>query len=108
MSDNLQYGVLYRRKRDDNSKPYVCMDDVTHISIEDALREANNFYGEGGWSEDQNWMLLGMFSIDMANGQIIPLYNRAQLLHLLEDMQRESCHKQTIVHSRKFYHGSYA
>ena len=70
---NLQYGVLTRQTH--NGKTYAFLDDATNFTEGQALYEA--------YHSDRN-DLLGIFSVNMATGEIKQVMNRAELIAYCE------------------------
>ena len=70
---NIQFGVLTRRTH--NGKTYAFLDDATNFTEGQALNEA--------YHSDKN-DLLGIFSVNMATGEIKQVMNRAELIAYCE------------------------
>jgi hypothetical protein len=97
---NCQFGVLTRQTC--QGKAYAFLEDATKFTEGQALDEAMSF--------DTN-DLLGLFSIDMATGDIKPVMNRAELVDCCEARTRSEMsdgekEDQRTIDRHNFVHGT--
>lgn len=89
----MQYGLLLKDTGDLTGRTFVCMDEVTHDTLADAISEAASIYAvehKRIKSMDGTYKLpssvVGIFSVEPTTGDIAQIHNRKSLIQAIDEL----------------------